>query len=201
MKYTVYFTDKSLVVSDLGCVAEPLPNTITVTLLPGEDISRAKILNFFETANSVLVLTPAPEQVFAALSSEFKAVDAAGGVVRREDGSLLMIHRCGRWDLPKGHWEEGESLEECALREIEEETGVRAERVERKLCQTMHAYDTYGEWELKTTHWYLLEVSGDVQLKPQSEEDIAEAEWVSLSDARKLAADSFPTIRNVVALI
>lgn len=201
MEYTIYFTDKELVISDLHYSSEALQGRFVLALQRGEHIARAKILKIFETANRIVVLTPDSEQVFLAFSREFKMVDAAGGVVRREDGSLVMIHRRGRWDLPKGHWEEGESFEQCALRETEEETGVRADRVVRKLCVTMHSYNTYGTWELKSTHWYLLEVDGDVELRPQAEEDISQARWVSLLDARRLAEESFPTIREVIAQI
>lgn len=64
-----------------------------------------------------------------------------------------MIYRNGRWDLPKGHWERGETIEACALREVREETGVAAS-IRRHLCDTLHCYQLRGEWEMKRTHWF-----------------------------------------------
>ena len=52
-------------------------------------------------------------------------VRAAGGIVTAPDGTMLLIQRNGRWDLAKGKVESGETLLQAALREVEEETGVR----------------------------------------------------------------------------
>ena len=49
---------------------------------------------------------------------------AAGGLVTNENNELLMIFRRGKWDLPKGKLDKGETIEECAIREVEEETGI-----------------------------------------------------------------------------
>lgn len=136
-------------------------------------ISRAKILNFLESHNSVAVVSDDPDRAFAAFAAEFTPVEAAGGVVVNDCGEWLMIHRNGRWDLPKGHLECGERIEECAAREVEEETGVAA-RVVRPLCETLHAYyfPKTARWELKRTHWYELHAPGCAGLTPQIEEGI-----------------------------
>lgn len=79
-----------------------------------------------------------------------------------------MIHRNGRWDLPKGHLECGERIEECAAREVCEETGVAAEVV-RPLCETLHAYyfPKTARWELKRTRWYELYTPACAVLTPR----------------------------------
>ena len=56
--------------------------------------------------------------------SKFIMVEASGGLVFNKDGDILMIFRNGKWDLPKGKLEIGESVEECAIREVEEECGI-----------------------------------------------------------------------------
>lgn len=116
-------------------------------------------------------------------------VTAAGGVVVRTiDGKeqLLLMFRRGMWDLPKGKLDAGETIEQCALREVSEETGVNGLTITQFLTQTHHEYvDAFGMWS-KTTHWYLMSIEGDGgELVPQSEEDIEQLEWVSLDEAKK----------------
>ena len=63
------------------------------------------------------------------MNPEDAEVKAAGGVVRREDGNIAIVHRprYDDWSLPKGKLDPGESWEDCALREVWEETGLRCE--------------------------------------------------------------------------
>lgn len=195
MERTIYFADKAVVFAAEAPAAALFE--CEMRLESGERIGRAKILKILENQKSVLLLTPDPEAAFAAFASEFVPVEAAGGIVVNERGEWLMIHRNGRWDLPKGHWEQGESLEECAVREVGEETGVTGTRVERLLCTTLHAYQLRGRWELKRTHWYELRIDAAVPTAPQREEGIDRVQWCAPEEVRRHLADTFPTIRRV----
>ena len=195
MNRTVFFADKAVMLT----AEAPGGAWYAVATAAGGGISRAKILNFLESNNSVAVVTDDPDAAFAAFAGEFAAVEAAGGVVVNDCGEWLMIHRNGRWDLPKGHLECGEHIEECAAREVEEETGVAAEVV-RPLCETLHAYyfPKTGRWELKRTHWYELHTPGCAGLTPQIEEGIDAVAWCTPEEAAKRAADCYPTVRKVL---
>lgn len=195
MNRTVFFADKAVMFT----AEAPGGAWYAVAAAAGGGISRAKILNFLESNNSVAVVTDDPDAAFAAFAGEFAAVEAAGGVVVNDCGEWLMIHRNGRWDLPKGHLECGEHIEECAAREVEEETGVAAEVV-RPLCETLHAYyfPKTGRWELKRTHWYELHTPGCAGLTPQIEEGIDAVAWCTPEEAAKRAADCYPTVRKVL---
>ena len=170
----------------------------THTLASPQDISRAKIITFLENYNKVVVLSEEPLQAFECFARQMKCVEAAGGVVQSEQGEVVMIRRNERWDLPKGHREAGETMEQCAAREAEEETGVKVESVERLLATTLHAYNIYGGWELKLTAWYDMKAHR-VELQPQGEEGIVAAEWVAGDDIEQRIKDSFPTIKQVFA--
>lgn len=165
---------------------------------PNEHFTRAKILTFFETYNTIVLAGESTEELFEQFALEFKRVTAAGGVVTTPFGEALMIFRNGRWDLPKGHLEPDETLRQCAAREIEEETGVAAGTFVRLLCDTWHIYNIYGSWELKHTFWYHFERPDAAVPAPQQEEGITCCEWCPLPEAHQRAEKSFPTLRAVM---
>lgn len=196
MDRTVYFADKSVVFT----TELPAGECVAVASADAEAVTRAKILKILETSNCVAVLSADPDAAFAAFAAEFTPVEAAGGVVVNERGEWLMIYRSGRWDLPKGHIEPGEACEACAVREIAEETGVRA-AVVRPLCDTLHAYyfSRTARWELKRTHWFLLRTSAFDRLRPQREEGIQRVAWCTPAEVARNLHGAFPTIRCVAA--
>ena len=59
------------------------------------------------------------EEIWEDFTHMFKVIEAAGGLVKNKNNELLFIRRMGKWDLPKGKIEKGESLEQAALREVE----------------------------------------------------------------------------------
>lgn len=193
MNRTIYFADKAVAFVE----QEPATPHFLLRLRTGERVGRAKILKIFENQNFVAVLTPEPDAVFATFAAEFAPVEAAGGIVVNGRGEWLMIHRNGRWDLPKGHLEPFETLEECAVREVGEETGIVGARIVRYLCATLHGYNLYGKWELKRTHWYEMRIAEGIAPAPQREEGIDRAGWCDPEQVRRNLESTFPTIRNV----
>ena len=94
-----------------------------------------------------------------------KRIFSAGGIiVRKVDGEpevLVTQHSKHKgWDFPKGHLETGESSEVAAVREVEEETGVKAEVVE-KVGQTQYFYWEEGSKVLKTVVYFLMKYVGE----------------------------------------
>lgn len=193
MNPVVYFTDKKVAFLSAQEPAEEFDAVITAD----EQFSTTKVIHFLETCNRIAVLSSQPQEAFQRFAAGFVPVEAAGGAVFAPNGRLLTMQRRGRCDLPKGHVERGESPETCAVREVYEETGVSA-RIAEHLCDTWHAYDLYGRWELKCTHWYAMTAEADEGTVPQTEEDIESAEWTSPQQLDALLEESYPTIRCVV---
>lgn len=125
-------------------------------------------------------------------------IEAAGGMVFNSKGQLLMMMRRGKWDMPKGKLDEGESIEECAIREVMEETGLTQLKSLRKLQTTYHTYSYKGNIALKPSHWFLMEYSGNEIPVPQTEEDITEICWVDKKKAYELIQNAFASIREMV---
>lgn len=130
--------------------------------------------------------------------SHYKLIEAAGGLVSNTNGDWLFIHRNGMWDLPKGKLEAGESIEECAVREVAEECGIEEPIIIKPLQPTYHTYELKGKRILKKTYWYLMRSSDNSELIPQTEEGISEVKWVSTEKAMELAKASFGSIQEVI---
>lgn len=137
-------------------------------------------------------------ELLEAFKAELNVIVAAGGLVYTPQYELLLICRLRRWDLPKGKLDEGENLEECALREIEEETGVTGLTIEQPLQVTYHTYHQNGKNNLKESHWYLIKAKEKTSLKPQTEEDIEECRWVPIDEIKTYTSGAFPTIASVL---
>ncbi len=192
MRTDIYFAHKHLILTDTPVDMEGCYR------MPSSELSRANVLKIFETINTIVVIDAMIEYYAESFMNEFKYVEAAGGLVENERGETLMIYCYRHWDLPKGHIDEGERADVCAVREVAEETGVEGAKIVRFLCNTMHAYNVYGAWELKQTSWYLLSAQS-CPTKPQAEEDIAIAKWCSAEEVEENLRSTYPTIQNVFA--
>jgi 8-oxo-dGTP pyrophosphatase MutT (NUDIX family) len=129
----------------------------------------------------------------------FKIIEAAGGIVQNEKKEILFIYRLGKWDLPKGKIEKGEKEEDCALREVTEETSVKNLHLKKKVGETYHVYDEFGKHFLKISHWYHMTCSSKQQLVPQTEEHITEIKWVKTLDIKEPVKNTYPSIKDILA--
>jgi len=134
---------------------------------------------------------------FQQFCKRFNVVVAAGGRVQNENGEVLMMLRRGHWDLPKGKVDEGEELEEAAVREVKEECGLSEVRLIQLLTVTYHTYFHKNKWCIKPTYWYVMESHSEQILIPQLEEDITELKWVSPDD-HAWQVNSYASILDVM---
>ncbi len=117
-------------------------------------------------------------------------IRAAGGVVVRE-GRVAIVHRprYDDWSLPKGHVDDGESWEDAALREVEEECGLRC-----VLGEELPPTDYEVAGEPKRVRWWRMTVAEDLGFTRNEESD--ELWWVTPAQALEIL--SYPADRELV---
>lgn len=136
------------------------------------------------------------EEQWRQFSRDYQLIHAAGGIVKNENGEILMIFRLGFWDFPKGKVEAGETYDGAAVREVEEETGLQDIKLRDPLPNTYHTYNLRGTDILKVTHWYEMHAPKQT-LTPQTEEDIAQAVWVPRTEVSVHLRDSYPSLHGL----
>jgi len=129
-----------------------------------------------------------------------RQIIAAGGLVTNPKGEILWIFRRGFWDLPKGKLDEGETIQTCAVREVQEETGINNIQLHQMLCFTNHIYfDKYlKEKVVKRTYWFQMTIPDLQEGIAQASEDIEKIEWNTLSKARHCLDHTYPNILEVI---
>lgn len=146
---------------------------------------------------TLLIISGQPKKMLDKYFKKYEFIQAAGGLVNRNE-EFLFIKRHGKWDIPKGKRDDGESIKTCAKREIEEECGIKNLVIDSKICRTYHTYKWEGQPVLKETHWYRLSYSGTKKLSPQVEESITKAIWLKQSKWKKVEKNTFETILKVL---
>lgn len=138
------------------------------------------------------------EEFCDSFSDMFRQTDAAGGLVENELGEYLGIFNRAKWTLPKGGVEWREPVEEAAVREVREETGLDEVELQEKIGETYHTFKRGRKWVLKTTHWYKMSASSQADITPQTEESIEAVEWKSRKEWIGLAGEeTYPLIRHI----
>lgn len=156
------------------------------------DAIKALMKNKIEEA---FIYHPNTEEILKKFTKKIPLVVAAGGVVTNPEGKVLFIYRNDKWDLPKGKIDKGESLEECAIREVMEETGVKDLVIENFLRTTYHIFKRNGKYKLKEVHWYAMKTAYDGKLKGEKKEGIVKVKWKGPRKIRKALENSYTNIR------
>lgn len=144
------------------------------------------------------VLYGKPEELLLQLKKTVRVVQAAGGLVQNTQDKLLFIQRNGIWDLPKGKLESDESIEECAYREVLEETGVEDLHMGEFYRRTYHIFRRGGEYRLKEVFWYHMYSNFDGPFVPQEKEGITKVRWMGLKKQQKIVKKTYQNIRLLV---
>lgn len=197
--YKIFHENKALIFPKIEV------NTLNfdVTLQESDRYDAELLCDFFpewleeHDAGDTFIHEVGENAVAAALNETFRMAPAAGGVVV-VDGKFVSIVRHDIPDLPKGHIEKGESPEQAALREVEEETGIGQLQIVKALPSTWHCYLEREQWTLKRTYWYLMSTTEAVQPKPQTEEGITEIKLIGNEEIDGFLKETFRSISEIL---
>ncbi len=141
------------------------------------------------------------EQLFAYFSKLFKVIDAAGGLVKNKKSQWLFIFRHNKWDLPKGKLERNEAITDAAIREVEEECGIKGLSIVKQIPSTYHIYFINAKPVLKRTYWFEMSCTDQSPLVPQLEEGITDVKWLSKDELKSVWDNTYESVRDVMNLI
>jgi len=190
----IYFGSIPLIITSLDT---PAPQGFLLEDGDKESIQAAiKTLNTAEQ-KQLIYIQPSEEKALETLKMDFTVIQAAGGLAYTSEEEVLLIYRRGKWDLPKGKLDEGESIETCAVREVEEETGLQGIILEDLIQMTYHTYQEGGTDILKETFWYYMKAKKQ-DLHPQTDEDIDECRWVPKQAIANYFTNMQPSVKDVL---
>lgn len=200
--YCIYFDEKSYFIVNTADgrfkTLETRSGTKTIQQASEEKIAKSIKQIDQNQFNTIIVYTDNTNKTLDVFVSQFKLIQAGGGFVTNENGEYLFIFRRGKWDLPKGKLDKGETIAECALREVKEETGLKDVSLHDHLCNTYHAYHEKGKFILKQSVWYNMTCKNGQKLTPQTEEDILDIKWLAPNAWQSILDNTFPSIKDVL---
>lgn len=189
--YKVFVNDKPLFLTN----EVEKETDFQMFLLDSVDIEQLIVKMFNNKVKKAYLYHPDEKEILRKLKEKIPVAKAGGGLVYNKKGEVLFILRNGKWDLPKGGVEKGEEMEETALREVEEETGVNGLKIVQKLQKTYHVFKRNGNYKLKVTHWYEMKTNYSGTLHPQENEGIEKVAWLKPDDIKDALKNSYENIK------
>lgn len=179
---------------------EPKPASIFITVASAKELKDFYLpLLDSKDIKEIWFCNPNSQLLLDWYSSMYKVVEAAGGLVKNAKAEFLFILRHGKWDLPKGKIEKGETVERAAVREVEEECGIGKLKIIKQLPPTYHTYELKGQQILKPSYWFEMSSNDTSNLVPQTEEGITDVRWLKLNDLEMVRNNTYESILDVIA--
>lgn len=189
--YKVFVNDKPLFLTN-----EIVKETdFQFFLLESVDIHQLIVNMFQNKIQKAYLYHPDEKEIMKMLREKITVNKAGGGLVYNAEGKILFIFRNGKWDLPKGGIEKNEAIEDTAVREVEEETGVNGLEITKKLLKTYHIFFRNGKYKLKVTHWFEMKSDFKGTPLPQAEEGIEKVAWLSPEEIPDALTNSYENIK------
>jgi len=194
----IFSEDKSIYfISDNDEISD-FPLAIKVNVEESKDLEYF-LMTEIPVCNEIVFYNSDKEKLTEIMNQFFVYIEAGGGIVKNDKDEILVIRRWGVWDLPKGKIEENESIEEAALREVEEETSVKSLQLKEKICDTYHIYFRNSKAYLKKTYWFKMFTNSKTELVPQYDEDITQAKWMNKENINEMMENTYASIKEVIS--
>ena len=190
--YKVFVNDKPIIVTSSQKNENNFPLYLLKNTVKEEIIY--KLIN--ENVDGINLYTPNLAVGWQFFITSFDVVSAAGGLVVNPKKEVLFIFRNSVWDLPKGRIENGETIENAAIREVEEECGIANLSLVKPITTTYHTYYQDG-LKLKETFWFLMTSDFKGTLTPQLEEGITQVVFKNEADLKEAFKNTYENIKLV----
>jgi 8-oxo-dGTP pyrophosphatase MutT (NUDIX family) len=189
--YKVFVNDKPLFLTNLIFKE----TDFQLFLLESVDFKQLIVKYFQNKIQKAYLYHPDEKEIMKVLKTKIPVNKAGGGLVYNKNGEVLFIFRNGKWDLPKGGTDKGEEIEDTAMREVEEETGVNGLSISKKLQKTYHIFKRNGVYKLKITHWFEMQSTYEGIPVGQAEEGIEKVEWKNPEQIKEALKNSYENIK------
>lgn len=192
--YKVFVGDKPIILTTL--VEEE--NNFKNYLLKKVDINKVikKLAN--TSLSEVRLIHKKEKKLLKKFLKKLPVVVAGGGKVFNDNNEVLFIYRNDKWDLPKGKAESNETIEETAIREVTEETGVSGLEISKPLETTYHIFKRNGRYKIKVTYWFEMKTSFNGELYAQENEGITDVKWLNNDQIEQALNNSYANIKLLV---
>lgn len=161
-------------------------------------ITIKEIVKKLKLNDEIFLYHPNKKKLLKEFKKKLKTIVAAGGIVKNNENQILFIFRKGKWDLPKGKIEKNEKVDDGALREVVEETGIKKIKIDRFFDTTYHIIKTQKQYFLKETHWYKMKSNYKGMLRPQKSEGIRSVSWKKINEAKEIKKKTFRNISIIL---
>ena len=190
----IFYKEKPIIISDKK---SDLKNSLIIDPELLENLDLLKLLTK-KKINSIGVFSNEFEIIINVFKKKFPEIIAAGGKVINNKSEILFIYRNKKWDLPKGKAEKNENISQTALREVEEETGIKNLSIIKPLDKTYHIFKRGKTNYLKTTYWFEMKSDYNGKFKPQKKEGITRVEWIGVENLSNILPKSYANIRMLI---
>lgn len=194
MMHKIFVNDKPIILTTKVKKEKHFKNYLLSTVNIGKVI---KELNSTDI-EGIRLIGKKEDKLMKSFLKKLPNVIAGGGKVYNANGEILFIYRNDKWDLPKGKIEGNESIEQTALREVEEETKVNDLKIVKPLETTYHIFKRNGRLQLKITYWFEMTSNYTGVLEPQEDEGITKVEWLNPQQIKEAMENSYANIRILV---
>ena len=190
----IFYKEKPIIISERK---SDLKNSLIINPELFDNLDLLKLLTK-KKVNSIGIISNEFEIILNMFKKKYPEIIAAGGKVINNKSEILFIYRNKKWDLPKGKAEKNENIAQTAIREVEEETGIKNLSIMKPLEKTYHIFNRAGINYLKTTYWFEMKSDFNGKFKPQKKEGITRVEWIGIENLSSILPKSYANIRLLI---